>query len=54
MLSLLVGKKARHLIMHFQTFPNFLMVFLNKAKPPQGPMFDTKLNLNNEMDFTQW
>ena len=38
--------------MHFQTFPNFLMVFLNNAKAPQGPMFDTKLNLNNEMYST--
>ena len=42
-------RKQEHLIMHFQTFTNFLMVFLNNAKPPQGPMFDTKLNLNNEI-----
>ena len=42
-------RKQEYLIMHFQTFPNFLMVFLNNAKAPQGPMFETKLNLNNEM-----
>ena len=32
-------RKQEYLIMHFQTFPNFLMVFLNNAKAPQGPMF---------------
>ena len=42
-------RKQEYLIMHFQTFSNFLMVFLNNAKAPQGPMFETKLNLNNEM-----
>ena len=42
-------RKQEYLIMHFQTFPNFLMVFLNNAKAPQGPMFDTKQNLNSKI-----